>query len=207
MVGRLQPPGDEPKSSSDFTEENITAKFISSIPQMTAEMNLEVVTATQTEIFTQSSNKLVLWGKLDLGTTVVQVQVPVTYRYHIPLRESWNLTIKGGRVLVMAPSLRASLPPSVHTDKMERLTLRGWARTSATPMLQELELQITPLLSSRAGSPEQFDLVREKCRSSVAEFVKLWLEREGQSSRFNSVEVSFADEKITPPPHRQKFLK
>ena len=163
-----------------FTTENITASFVAAIPSLTRELNLEVATATQTETFTRSSNRALLWGLVDLDTNMAQVRVPVTYRYHIGLREPWDLKIDGNKVLVGAPFLRASLPPAIHTDQMERLSLRGWARGSPRELLHQLESEITPTLSQHATSSRQLEHVRHACRLSVAEFVRLWLERGGQ---------------------------
>jgi len=38
------------------------------------------------------------------------------------------------------------------------------------------------------------ELVRPQCRASVAEFVRLWLEREGQAASITQITVRFADE-------------
>ena len=191
-----------------FTNENITASFVAAIPTITRELNLEVATATQTETFTQSSAKTLLWGLMDLGTNVAQVRVPVTYRYHIQLREPWELKIADNQVFVTAPVFRASLPPAIHTDQMERLSMRGWGRGSPSELLKQLEQQITPTLSEHAANPKQLNQVREACRLSVAEFVQLWLEREGQwrPDRFTSTQVRFADEATLPPDPSRKFL-
>ena len=188
----------EPKK---FTSENITASFVAAIPSITRELNLEVATATQTETFTQTSRRTLLWGWLDLGSSVVQVRVPVTYRYNIPLREPWKLRVREQTVIVHAPPLHPSLPPAIHTDQIERLTVRGWCRGSPRMLLQRLERQITPMLSEYAANPRQLGQVREACRLSVAEFVRLWLEREGQwqPSRFTAIQVRFADEAALPP--------
>ena len=183
-----------------FTNENITASFTAAIPTITRELNLEVATALQIETFTRSSARTLLWGLVDLGTNLVQVRVPVTYRYHIRLREPWELKVQGETVLVHAPVLRASLPPAIHTDQVERLSKRGWCRGSPRRLLEQLESEITPALSEHAMDPKQLDQVRHACRLSVAEFVRLWLEREGQwkPGRFTSIEVRLADEASLP---------
>ena len=59
--------GDSQEPPQRFTNENITASFVAAIPTITRELNLEVATATQTETFTQSSSKTLLWGLVDLG--------------------------------------------------------------------------------------------------------------------------------------------
>jgi hypothetical protein len=75
-------------------------------------------------------------------------------------------------------------------------------------LLQQLEQQLTPKLAEHAADPRQLAQVREACRLSVAEFVRLWLEREGQwrGDRLGAVQVRFADETSLPPYTSSKFL-
>ncbi len=131
-----------------------------------------------------------------LGANVAQVSVPVTYRYHIHLRDEWQMETAGARVIVHAPAIRAALPPAIHTDEMKRFSIRGWARLSPTELAAELERQITPRLSALAEDPRRLQLVR------------LWLEREHQrgASGFNQIQVKFADETALPPAPTLKLL-
>jgi hypothetical protein len=89
------------------------------------------------------------------------------------------------------------------------LSVRGWGRGSPADLLAELERQITPALSQYASDPKQLNLVREACRLSVAEFVRLWLEREGQwqPGGFTTIQVRFADEATLPPDPTLKLLQ
>ncbi len=95
---------------------------------------------------------------------------------------------------VIAPAIRASNPPAIHTDEMEKFTRGGWARFNAQDNLDALEKDLTPGLVKIADN--SIPLVRESCRTSVRDFVKGWLERQGQWRRdgFTSIEVRFADE-------------
>jgi hypothetical protein len=61
-----------------------------------------------------------------------------------------------------------------------------------------LQQSITPTLNQYAGDARHQELVRPQCRASVAEFVQLWLEREGQAARFIAIAVIFADENQIP---------
>ena len=131
---------------------------------------------------------------IDLGTTIVQVQVPVTYRYHLCLREPWQLELKQRRLIVHAPGIKPSLPPAIHTDRLTTLAVRGWARGSTGALLAELQQSLTPTLNQFAGDVRHRELVRPQCRASVAEFVRLWLEREGQAARITGITVIFTDE-------------
>jgi hypothetical protein len=183
-----------PPSSLPFTDENLTDRFISAIPELTQELNLELATATFNETFTRESHRTTFWGLLDLGTSTAQVQVPVTYRYHLCLRDNWHLEIKQRRLIVHAPVIKPSLPPAIHTDRLTTIAVRGWARGPTTSLLAELQQSLTPTLSQFAGDDRHLELVRPQCRASVAEFVRIWLEREGQTARFTTIVVLFADE-------------
>jgi len=190
-----------PTSVTKFTNDNITTKFVAAIPEITPELNLELATATQTEVFTKTDSSR-LWGMLDLGTSTAQIRVPVTYRYHVCLREPWRLEINGQCVIVQAPEFHPSLPPAIHTDKLEKLAVRGWARGSVAGLMEQLQKEITPALSNYANDPRHLELVRARCRQSVAEFVRLWLEREGQWGRqgFTEIQVVFTNEAQPPAP-------
>lgn len=183
-----------PPPPRSFTGENLTGQFVSAIPELTQELNLELATATFNETFTRESHRTTFWGLLDLGTSIVQVQVPVTYRYHLCLRDNWQLEIKQRRLIVHAPVVQPSLPPAIHTDKLTTLAIRGWARGSTTSLLAQLQQSLTPTLNQFAGDVRHLELVRPQCRASVAEFVQIWLEREGHAARFTNIVVVFADE-------------
>ena len=176
---------------------------MSAIPELTGELNLELATATFHETFSKTDSLSTFWGLLDLGTSTVQVQVPVTYRYHLCLRDPWKLELHHRRLIVHAPVVKPSLPPAIHTDKLTTLAVRGWARGSTSDLLVALQQSITPTLNQYAGDHRHLELVRPQCRASVAEFVQLWLEREGH--RFPEIAVIFADEQstINHPPRKE----
>ena len=190
-TGQRPAPPTSPVTS--FAAENLTERFISAIPELTQELNLELATATFNETFTRQSDLTTCWGLLDLGTSTVQVQVPVTYRYHLCLRERWQLELKQRRLIVHAPGIKPSLPPAIHTDRLTTLAVRGWARGSTGALLAELQQSLTPTLNQFAGDVRHRELVRPQCRASVAEFVRLWLEREGHAARITDITVIFTD--------------
>jgi len=191
-----------PPATVTFTSENLTERFVSAIPELTQELNLELATAVFNETFTRKSDLSTCWGMIDLGTSTVQVQVPVTYRYHLCLRDRWQLELKHRRLIVQAPAIKPSLPPAIHTDRMECLAVRGWGRGSTAGMLTELQQSLTPTLNQYAGDARHLELVRPQCRASVAEFVQLWLEREGQA-RITDIRVVFNDETTKQLTHQQ----
>ena len=58
---------------------------------------LEVAGINTTEVFTKTS-MLTIAG-VNLGTTVSQFQVPVTYRYQIALAKDWTVHLRDKKLL------------------------------------------------------------------------------------------------------------
>lgn len=188
--------------SAAFETDHITKTFLASAPQVTSTHGniLEVATAQSTETFTRSDSSVVLGSAL--GTITSQIRVPVTFRYHIRLSDRWQLSTRGNVCVVVAPNLRPSLPPAIHTDQIEKKTEAGWLRFNSQASLQALERTISPTLGDRASDVAHIGLAREMARKSVAEFVKNWLLREDQwrSDRFTAIIVAFEDEVVSASP-------
>ncbi len=184
-----------------FQTGTITTTFTAAIPRLVPDggTRLELAAFEATETFSRSDERRVLWDAVSLGTTVTEIRVPVTYRYHLRLDEPWRLEVHDHTCLVAAPPIRPTLPPAIHTQGMEKHGDRGWLRFNVDDQMDDLERSLTPLVSRRAADPDSIDLVRETCRRRVAEFVRNWLLAEDQwrADRFRSVTVVFADE--TPP--------
>jgi len=176
----------------------LTQKFISEIPEIhsTGGGNLEVATATATETFQRSDEKYAGWGWIYLGETVSEIRLPVTYRYHLQLSDPWKLQVSGPTCIVLAPRIRPSLPPAIHTDRMEKKSASGWARFDKQEQLDALERSMTPTLEQWVSDSRHINLAREESRKTVAEFVKTFLLREDQwrTDRFHSIKVVFEDE-------------
>ena len=189
-----------------FSQQHITETFLSVLPTLarTAGGTLELASATSVETFRREDEKTVAWDLIYLGKTISEISVPVTYRYHVVLRDPWRLEISGSTCVVHAPAIRPTLPPAIHTDKMLKRSDAGWARFDAREQMAELERSLTPRLARTAGDPRRLALAREECRKTVAEFVRDWLLREDhwRKDRFTAIEVVFADEPgtRTPPP-------
>ena len=184
--------------ASKFTQGTITTTFLAALPEIesTGGGNLELATADQVETIHVEDEKRVLWDTVNLGKTVSEIRVPVTYRYHLRLAEPWKLDVSGQTCVVIAPAIRPSLPPAIHTDRLEKKSEAGWGRFNATEQMEALEKSLTPTLSKYAADPRRIALVREQSRKTVAEFVKAWLLKEDQwrNDRFHAVKVIFADE-------------
>ncbi len=183
---------------------NVTESFLASIPEFDPEGsgNLELATITATETFTRTDERKVLWDKFSLGVTTTEIRLPVTYRYHLRLADTWRLEVEGGVCYVLAPELRPSLPPAIHTDRMEKRTEADWLRFNEDDQMAALERSITPRLEVYAADERHLGVVRENARRAVEEFVKTWLLREEQwgIDRVRSIEVVFPDEKDAAGP-------
>lgn len=192
-----------------FSAQHITRTFVAALPNLTRELNLEVATSRQVEFFERRDQKSTLWGLIDLGTNTAQLRMPVTYRYHLRLADSWHLEVQGSHLIVHAPLLRASLPPAIHTDEMEARTERGWCRCAPEDLLRDLHREVTPLISQWASNEQHLGMVRETARLQVAEFLRRWLEGETRwgPRSFTAISVRLGGEALPPPqPTRSLFL-
>jgi hypothetical protein len=180
----------------------ITTSFVAALPELLpGEAILELAAFEATEAIARTDSRSVLFDLVPLGSTVSEIRVPVTYRYHVRLSDAWRLEARNRACLVRAPRLRPTLPPAIHTDRMEKRSEAGWLRFDASDRMAELERSMTPTFSGWAADPRHVSLVREPCRLRLAEFVRSWLLREDhwRSDRFSSVTVVFEDEAAGPP--------
>jgi hypothetical protein len=181
-----------------FQSGSITTTFIAAIPGFTPDtgIKLELASFQATEILRTTDERWVAWDLIPLGTTVTEIRVPVTYRYHLRLDEEWRLEVEGQSCVVHAPRIRPTLPPAIDTGGMEKYSDSGWLRFNEDEQMEGLERSLTGILSERSSDPTHLEMVRERCRLEVAEFVRSWLLREDhwREDRFRSVTVIFADE-------------
>ncbi len=177
---------------------SLTTSFVASLPHLVpgSGTTLELAAVESVETVTRSENRRLFFDLLSLGTTVTEIRVPVTYRYHVRLDAPWRLDVVGNACVVHAPALEPTLPPAIHTDRMEKRVERSWLQLDLTAQMDALERSLTPTLSVRARSPETVAMVRDLCRRRLAEFVRAWLLRTGhwQDERLTTVVVRFADE-------------
>ena len=181
-----------------FQQGSITRTFLASLPQIenSGSGRLELATLDSTERFRTEDKLQIWWNYVSLGTTVSEISVPVTYRYHLKLDGPWDLSVSNQTCLVTAPRIRPTIPPSIHTGRMQKSTKNGWGRFNADDQLDDLEKSLTATLVQYADDPARLKLVRDEARRTVAAFVKNWLLKEDQwrDDRFHSVVVVFQDE-------------
>ena len=181
-----------------FQQGTITHTFLASLPSIENSGSglLELATLDSTERFRTEDKLEIWWDYVSLGTTVSEISVPVTYRYHLKLDGPWDLSVSNQTCLVTAPRIRPTIPPSIHTGRMQKSTKNGWGRFNADDQLEELEKSLTASLVQYADDPARLKLVRDEARRTVAAFVKNWLLKEDQwrDDLFHSVVVSFQGE-------------
>ncbi|MEM9553117.1 MAG: hypothetical protein AAGC60_02585 [Acidobacteriota bacterium] len=176
----------------------VTERFMSALPTIdpSGSGRLEVAKAEIVETFTRSDDRRAFWDVVPLGRTTVEIEVPVTYRYHLRLEDAWTIEVRGQVARVHAPVLRPSQPPAIDTSRLRSRTEESWLRFDAGEQLDALQQSLTPRLRRRAASPGHIDLVRDEARRTVARFVREWLLGEGWwgDDGFTAVDVVFADE-------------
>ena len=193
-----------------FRTATITTTFTAALPRFAPDdsLKLELAAVEAVETFTRTDDRRIFYDLLPLGTTVSEIRVPVTYRYHLRLDDPWRLEVTDHTCVVHAPPIRPTLPPAIDTARLEKRSSSGWLRFDESDRMDELERELTALLSRRAGDPDTVDLVRETCRRRVAEFVRTWLLAEDQweADRFRAITVVFADDEPSDPLTRPATL-
>lgn len=193
-----------------FLSGEITETFLSSLPEIDTSGNglLEVGTLQVTETFIRTDERRVLWDTFSLGTTISEIRVPVTFRYHLRLDDPWRLEVSQQVCTVYAPPIRPTQPPAIHTEGLQKRVDEGWLRFDADEQLATLERSMTPRLRQMAGDPRHLALIRESGRDTVAEFVRGWLLMENQwgEEGIRAIEVIFPDEVEERPTVRGPIL-
>jgi hypothetical protein len=194
-----------------FRSGTITTTFTAALPRFAPDdsLKLELAAVEAVETFSRTDDRRVFYDLVPLGTTVSEIRVPVTYRYHVRLDETWHLEVSDHTCLVIAPPIRPTLPPAIDTAGMTKRSSSGWLRFDETERMEDLERQLTRLLSRRAADPDTIDLVRGRCRLRIAEFVRTWLlaEDHWRTDRFRAITVVFADEAAPDPALRPPTLE
>ena len=165
---------------------------------------LEVASPLKTmELFSKADSRFAAWGKVYLGTSVTEIKVPASYRFHIKLSE-----MKGVRVdeqnkifIVKVPVIHPSLPVAFDTTGVEKRSEDGWFRFDGAQQLAAMEKNITPDLEKRAT--QHLPAIREHARGDIEEFVQKWIvdTRPEYKDKISTVKVIFEGE------NEQKILE
>ena len=186
---------------------NVTHEFITTAPTLRSEANLEIASITMHEVCTRTErDRTPLWPDSEHH---ISLTVPVTYRYYVPWDDEWNIVLdhhpasEDNRppaaivVNVIAPKIRAALPPAPDTSELTIRRYNNWiGNLPHKDLLENVVREWTPEFSRKANSEEYIGLIRELGRRQISLFVRSWAQLQ-QGTPPNAkvlVEVRFRDE-------------
>ena len=158
---------------------------------------LQVSTLKSAETF-QASKDHQIFGLVSLGSTVTQIRVPAVFNYHVELAPEWKVLVRDKTFIVIAPSVKPTLPVAIDTARLQRFSSGTWSFMTGTSELDSLQRSITQTLSVKASTPAYIQYQREVARKTVGEFVEKWLITQGkwEKNHGETIRVFFADEPI-----------
>lgn len=183
-----------------FDNAAIERDFIASIPTIfrTPGGNLELAGLNATETFISSDTAKMPFLNMNIpgATTTVIITVPVVYRYYVPLRDQWDITVQENACIIIAPELRPMLPPAIQSENMQIKTIEGPLAFDGAEKQAKLLQSLTPQLEANARDSTKIKLVREEARKTVAEFIQAWLLQRGDwgEQKIERLQVYFRGE-------------
>lgn len=163
----------------------------------TGVLELAILKSPQ-EAFSRS-DRLTFWD-LELGSTVSEVRVDATFRYHVPTDpKGWHVKKVGDIFRVIVPAVQSSLPVAIDTASIRKRTDTAWLGfNSSATNLATLEKSLTAELAKRATRTSYIEAQRPVAREAAAEYVRRWLitQERYKSIKADQVRVFFADEPI-----------
>lgn len=175
------------------------AAFVHRIGQTHGDV-IEVASPTLIqEEFSRADTKYAAWGWVNMGTTVTEIKVPATYRFHIKLSEVKEVRVQDGIMKVVIPRIIPTVPVAFDSQKIERKSSSGWLRFNEVTQLSELERNLTPALEARASGKLQ--LVKELARKDIQAFFERVLPQVSpETPKIEKVEVYFEGEDLRKSP-------
>lgn len=183
-----------------FDNAAVERDFIASIPTIfrTPGGNLELAGLNATETFISSDTAKMPFLNMNIpgATTTVIITVPVVYRYYVPLREQWDITVQENACVIIAPELRPMLPPAIQSENMQIKTIEGPLAFDGAEKQAKLLQSLTPQLEANAKDSTKIKLVRDEARKTVAEFIQAWLLQRGDwgEQKIERLQVYFRGE-------------
>ena len=183
-----------------FDNAAVERDFIASIPTIfrTPGGNLELAGLNATETFISSDTAKMPFLNMNIpgATTTVIITVPVVYRYYVPLRDQWDITVQENACIIIAPELRPMLPPAIQSENMQIKTIEGPLAFDGAEKQAKLLQSLTPQLETNARDSTKIKLVREEARKTVAEFIQAWLLQRGDwgEQKIERLQVYFRGE-------------
>jgi hypothetical protein len=177
---------------------NVETRFQESLVEVQGNQGdvLEVSTYKSSAYFSESDklDTTVLGIPVPLGTTEAFLMVPVTYRFHVLLSDRWLIRTTPETITVIAPDIRASLPPAPDLSRMETRSERGWARLNKKEVEERVKSMVTGKLNIRAHNLARSQLIRDASRQSVENSLKNWIRWLPDECRNKVFIIKFGDE-------------
>ena len=174
-----------------FKTGTVTRRFQAFTTRIEGTNYLQVAALQQQQQFELEDDAAVLWGTVSLPPVVVRATCPVTFTYFLDLQGTWRFELRGHRVVVLAPPLRAN-KPAIDVSRLHWWIVKGSMLRDEQAVFTQLRHELTgrTAIAARANVP----LVRETARRQVERFVRTWLlQTYGDASQY-TVDVYFADE-------------
>jgi len=192
-----------------FVTKTVTNTFTQQLKEFQASGigRLDVGTLDSVVTVKRSEKKSTAYDWIYLGTTVAEIEAPVTYRYHLDLGAPWEIKVVDHHCIVKAPKITPSLPTAIHSDKMKKYSENAWSSFDKSDVADIALRSLTPKANEEAGKDSNLKIVYEPAREVVTRFIKTWLTGAGgwSEEKVNSISVTFADEPasdITAPPFK-----
>ncbi len=172
----------------EMVKNNITTEFYSFATEIRGLQHLTVAELTQMEVFERTSNASTFFDRIKLPEVVVSISAPVSFHYYFNFKKPWAFTLDQD-VLVITPPPLEFYPPAVDISQTEFNIKKGSLFRDEAEVMSKLQSEITPLLNERAEKNKE--LVLERAKQQVREFVFNWLKQKSPKEKDPKVEVRF----------------
>ena len=176
-----------------FKTGTVETSFFSFASAIEESSYLQFATLERTEVFTLTDRSSVFWGTVELPDVVVSATAPVTYTAYLDFDDSWEFTIEGSTINVVAPRIRFN-KPAIDASRIRYEIQQDSLLRDEEAALQALKTALTEMSIRRAERlrPE----VRETGRATTEQFVENWLVHSFADGGDFRVRVRFADEPV-----------
>jgi len=166
------------------------------IPTNGGELLLGQVKRTQT--FSTKYILTIAGIPMSACSSLSSITIPASTSYKVQLAKKWEVRIRDGELIVIAPRITPLLPVAFDTSGIKK-NAAGCLLLSKQDTLDALELGISKQLKKYAESPQYLKLARESGRVVVTKFVRNWLVKQKQYERAAAfpIKVFFEGEPIT----------
>jgi len=133
------------------------------------------------------------WTGITLGNSTVSVRAPVMYKYYININDEWLVRTDDNFVVVLAPDIKLSKPPSVITSGIQKFVHDKWLSFDGSKTADRLVQQLTMKATDAGDRPARIAMARTYARKAIAAFVKKWIVNENINSKI--IIIQFPNER------------